>query len=591
VDAASQVRAVDAASQVRAVDAASQVRAVDAASQVRAVDAIAERYVEESTARYPELATYLGVPGSDDRWSDYSVDGHADRISHVRKTIAALHSTSPIDERENIAKEAMLERLGLEDELYDAHISTSRVSVIAGAAQEIRSIFDLMPVDTEDAWHNIATRLRTVGQPLRQTRETLQSEANEGNISAVRQIKGTVDQIRSWTGQSGNDDFFAGLVARAPAEMSAAVRREVADGAERARDEFRAFGIWLKDELAPLAPSLDAVGEQRYALDSRQFLGATIDLEETYQWGWQELRRIQDEQRAIARQLVGSDNIDEASAALDADPARRIHGAANFRDWMQQLADQAVSDLAGTHFDMPEEIQRIQCCLAPTHDGVIYYTGPSEDFSRPGRMWWAVPDGIDDFSTWKEVTTVYHEGVPGHHLQIAQNAYNKELLNRWQRQLCFVSGHGEGWALYAERLMEDLGYLDDPGNKMGMLDAHAFRAIRVIIDIGMHLQLQIPADNPWRFRPGERWTPTAGFEFLTANCSTDEPTLRFELDRYLGWPGQAPSYKVGERIWLEARDEARARKGADFNLRQFHADALNLGSLGLDPLRHALARI
>jgi uncharacterized protein (DUF885 family) len=145
--------------------------------------------------------------------------------------------------------------------------------------------------------------------------------------------------------------------------------------------------------------------------------------------------------------------------------------------------------------------------------------------------------------------------------------------------------------LYAERLMEDLGYLDDPGNKMGMLDAHAFRAIRVIIDIGMHLQLQIPADNPWKFRPGERWTPTAGFEFLTANCSTDEPTLRFELDRYLGWPGQAPSYKVGERIWLEARDEARDRKGADFNLRQFHADALNLGSLGLDPLRHALARI
>jgi uncharacterized protein (DUF885 family) len=448
-----------------------------------------------------------------------------------------------------------------------------------------------MPVDTEDAWHNIATRLRTVGQPLRQTRETLQSEADEGNISAVRQIKGTVDQIRSWTGQTGSDDFFAGLVARVPAEMSEAVRREVADGAERARDEFRAFGIWLKDELTPLAPSLDAVGEQRYALDSRQFLGATIDLEETYQWGWQELRRIQDEQRAIARQLVGSDNIDEASAALDADPARRIHGAANFRDWMQQLADQAVSDLAGTHFDMPEEIQRIQCCLAPTHDGVIYYTGPSEDFSRPGRMWWAVPDGIEDFSTWKEVTTVYHEGVPGHHLQIGQNAYNKEQLNRWQRQLCFVSGHGEGWALYAERLMEDLGYLDDPGNKLGMLDAHAFRAIRVIIDIGMHLQLQIPADNPWRFRPGERWTPTAGFEFLTANCSTDEPTLRFELDRYLGWPGQAPSYKVGERIWLEARDEARARKGADFNLRQFHADALNLGSLGLDPLRHALARI
>jgi len=124
-----------------------------------------------------------------------------------------------------------------------------------------------------------------------------------------------------------------------------------------------------------------------------------------------------------------------------------------------------------------------------------------------------------------------------------------------------------------------------------MLDAQAFRAIRVIIDIGMHLQLQIPQNNPWKFRPGERWTPAAGFEFLTANCSGDEPTLRFELDRYLGWPGQAPSYKVGERIWLDAREEARRRKGHSFNLRQFHADALNLGALGLDPLRAALARI
>jgi uncharacterized protein (DUF885 family) len=124
-----------------------------------------------------------------------------------------------------------------------------------------------------------------------------------------------------------------------------------------------------------------------------------------------------------------------------------------------------------------------------------------------------------------------------------------------------------------------------------MLDAQAFRAIRVIIDIGMHLQLPIPRSNPWNFRPGERWTPAAGFEFLVANCSSDEPTLRFELDRYLGWPGQAPSYKVGERIWLEAREEAKRRKGRRFNLRQFHADALNLGSLGLDPLRAALARI
>src|SRR5215218_3414853 len=557
--------------------------------KVREVDVVADRYVDECVARYPEIATFLGIPDHDDSWSDYSPSGLADRIDHVRRTIAALHTVAPCDERENTAKEAMLERLGMEVELYDAHITSSRVSVIGGQAQEIRSIFDLMPTDSEDAWRNIAARLRSVHQPLDQVRETLSAEAREGNISAVRQINATIEQIRSWTGETGDDDFFAGLIARAP-EHDAQLLSDLSGAADEARQAFSAFADWLGTSLAPLAPSLDAVGEERYALDSRYFLGAVIDLEEAYQWGFEELHRIQEAQRAIARDLVAEPDIKAAYAALDADPARRIEGAEAFRTWMQNLADQAVANLAGKHFDIPDPIKRIECCIAPTHDGSIYYTDPAEDFSRPGQMWWAVPEGIDTFSTWKEVTTVYHEGVPGHHLQVAQNAYRSELLNRWQRKLFFCSGHGEGWALYAEQLMDELGYLES-GDRMGMLDAQAFRTIRVIIDIGMHLQLQIPKINAWRFRPGERWTPEAGFEFMMENCSTDEPTLRFELDRYLGWPGQAPSYKVGERIWLEAREDARQRQGAAFDLSKFHADALNLGPLGLDPLRAALARI
>jgi uncharacterized protein (DUF885 family) len=258
---------------------------------------------------------------------------------------------------------------------------------------------------------------------------------------------------------------------------------------------------------------------------------------------------------------------------------------------MQSLADATVQELNGRHFDIPAQVQQIECMLAPTSDGGIYYTGPSEDFSRPGRMWWAVPQGVEEFSTWREVTTVYHEGVPGHHLQIGQTYVRAELLNRWRRILAWSSGHGEGWALYAERLMDELGYLADPGDKLGMLDGQAFRATRVIIDIGMHLELEIPRDNPFGFAPGERWTPELGWEFLRAHCRVEEKSLRFELNRYLGWPGQAPSYKLGERAWLKARDDARARKGADFDLKAFHRDALNLGSLGLDPLRAALQRL
>jgi uncharacterized protein (DUF885 family) len=217
-------------------------------------------------------------------------------------------------------------------------------------------------------------------------------------------------------------------------------------------------------------------------------------------------------------------------------------------------------------------------------------------------MWWAVPQGVASFSTWREVTTVYHEGVPGHHLQIAQTQYRSELLNRWQRLLGGCSGHAEGWALYAERLMDELGYLDDPGDKLGMLDGQAFRAARVVVDIGMHLELPIPAGNPFAFgeacepkrdrgASGETWTPALGWEFLRAHCRVPDENLRFELNRYLGWPGQAPSYKVGERIWLQAREDAKARKGASFDLKAFHRAALDLGGLGLDPLKAALSRL
>src|SRR4029079_14346147 len=154
---------------------------------------------------------------------------------------------------------------------------------------------------------------------------------------------------------------------------------------------------------------------------------------------------------------------------------------------MQELSDKAVADLAGVHFDIPDVMKTLECKIAPTDEGGIYYTGPTDDFSRPGQMWWSVPAGVTTFDTWRELTTVYHEGVPGHHLQIGQAVYNRATLNTWRRQLAGTSGHAEGWALYAERLMEELGYLDDPADRLGMLDGQRMRAARVVLDLGVHL--------------------------------------------------------------------------------------------------------
>jgi uncharacterized protein (DUF885 family) len=554
----------------------------------RPVDAIAEAYVEDYCALDPLAATSLGVAGYDDQLTDLSPDGFAARHELTRRALAAAEAAEPTDERERVAKEAFLERLGLEIERYDAHVPQAELSVIVSGLHELRSVFDLMPTEGEEAWAAIDARLAGIPASLEGYRQTLLDEAAEGHIAARRQMQEVAGQLRSWTsGPEGS--VFGALVAQA--EVDGALRSRLEQHAAGATEAFSAFGSFLDKDLAPRGREVEAVGRDLYALGSRYFLGATVDLEETYAWGWEELHRIETEMAQVAQRIVPGGSLDDAVAALDADPARNIAGKDAFRAWMQQLADKTVGELADVHFDIPEPVRRIECCIAPTHDGGIYYTGPSEDFTRPGRMWWSVPEGIDDFSTWREVTTVFHEGVPGHHLQIGQTAYRTEKLNRWQRLMCWVSGHGEGWALYAERLMDELGYLDDPGDKLGMLDAQAMRAARVIVDIGMHLQLEIPRDNPFGFHPGERWTPELGLEFMRGHVRMEDPVIVFEVNRYLGWPGQAPSYKVGERIWLQARADAQARLGDRFDLKAFHRAALDLGSVGLDPLKAALARI
>jgi uncharacterized protein (DUF885 family) len=557
------------------------------------IDDIANRYVDRWAPLEPIGATYAGISGFDDKLSDFSPDGFAARADLDRNTLAELSPLQPADERERVAKEAMEERLGLSLELYDAGVTTSDMNVIASPLHAVRSTFDLMPLAGEQAAANIAARMSAAPAALERWQTTLRAAAAAGHVVARHQMIEVANQCDIWTDEAG-DNFFPGLVERVVAanpDLRQSLAADLDRGAAAARDAVAGIARFLRTELAPLGRENQAAGLERYRLASRYFLGAEIDLHETYAWAFDELARLESEMRTVADKIVPGGTVDEAVLALDAEAGRNIEGRDAFRGWMQELAEQAIADLNGTHFDIPEPVRRIECCIAPTSDGGIYYTGPSEDFTRPGQMWWAVPGGITTFSTWREVTTVYHEGAPGHHLQVAQTAYRSELLNRWQRLLCWVSGHGEGWALYAERLMDELGYLADPGDKLGMLDGQAFRAARVIVDLGMHLELEVPRDNPFEFHPGETWTPRLGWEFMRAHCRVPDENLRFELNRYLGWPGQAPSYKVGERIWLASRDDAKARQGAAFDLKTFHRDALNLGSVGLDVLQASLGRL
>jgi len=543
-----------------------------------AIDRIAEQWVDTLCELNPDVRIWLGRDGDVTEFADYSPAGHAAYDTAVRSTLNALRSADAVDDVDRVTKLDLTGNLELDLELSESQWHLRDLNNIASPAQGIRDVFDLMPTEGVEAWEAISSKLGNVSSALSGYRQTLADGIRQGLVPARRQI---VEVIAQAERNGGPDGFFVDFATNtAPNDLPESLRSELRTAAESARLAYLEFAKFLRDDLASASHEHDGVGREIYGLHSRYFLGATVDLDETYDWGIDELNRMRTEQEAIAKRISGG-SVADAVAALDNDPARKIHGTEALQAWMQQLSDTAVRELGKEHFDIAEPMRKLECHIAPTKEGGIYYTGPSDDFSRAGRMWWSVPEGVTEFDTWRETTTVYHEGVPGHHLQIAQAVYNSAELNTWRRQLAGSSGHAEGWALYAERLMAELGYLDDDGDRFGMLDGQRMRAARVVLDIGVHLGKKRPDGNG-------TWDADFAYEFMRDNVLMEDEFVRFEVNRYLGWPGQAPSYKIGQRIWEDLRTESERREGSSFSLPGWHKRALDIGGTGLDTLRTAV---
>lgn len=541
------------------------------------IDRVAEKFLAASADLNPELRVYLGTEGSKSEYTDLSPAGVEAGRSLIADTKQALEKEQPADDIDWVTKTDLLRELQLEEEVLDSNWHQRELNILESAAQRTREIFDLMPSTTEGDWDAIAKRLHNLPAALDGWRETLRSGIRDGNTPARRQVEVVLEQLRQF--EPGKGRFHELIADAAVPDSLTADLESGAAAATQAQIELAGF---LSVELLPAAREEDAVGRDIYQLMSRRFLGASVDLDETYEWGIEELRRMTEEQERVANEIKPGASVAEAIAHLDQDTSRKLHGTDALQRWMQETSDRAIVELGRTHFDIAEPITALECMIAPSQTGAIYYTPPADDFSRAGRMWWSVPEGVTEFDTWRELTTVYHEGVPGHHLQLAQAVYNKDQLNSWRR-VAGTSGHAEGWALYAERLMESLGYLDDPADRLGMLDGQRMRAARVVLDIGVHLgKPRLDGTGSWDF--------DYAFEFMKSNVNMNEPFVRFEVNRYFGWPGQAPSYKIGQRIFEQIRAEAEQREGDDFDLKRFHMKVLNIGGVGLDTLRAAVAR-
>ncbi|MFE9257442.1 DUF885 domain-containing protein [Streptomyces sp. NPDC006879] len=551
---------------------------------------VADRYVDDLIALDPITGTYLGVTESSSKLPDFSPAGREAVAELARTTLERLRAAEQLpgadSEAERRCARLLHERLNAELAVHEAEEDLRAVSNIHSPVHSVREVFSLTPAQTESDWSAIAQRLRAVPAAFEGYRACLDLGLARKLYGGPRPTATFLGQLATWLGEDdGGPGYFADFASGGPSSL----RDELDAAAAQATDATMALRDWVRDVYAPAVKGQpDTVGRERYARWSRYFNGTDLNLDEAYAYGWSEYHRLLAEMQVEAERILPGSGPWEALAHLDAHGSH-IEGVEEVRTWLQALMDEAIEALDGTHFDLAERVRRVESKIAPPGGAAApYYTAPSEDFSRPGRTWLPTM-GETRFPVYDLVSTWYHEGVPGHHLQLAQWTHVADQLSRYQATVGCVSANAEGWALYAERLMDELGFLTDAERRLGYLDCQMMRAARVIVDIGMHLQLDIPADSP--FHPGERWTPELAEEFFNAHSGRPGDFVESEMTRYLSMPGQAIGYKLGERAWLLGRERARAARGAEFDLKAWHMAALSQGSLGLDDLVEELSKL
>jgi uncharacterized protein (DUF885 family) len=536
---------------------------------------LSDEYITEATKLSPVTATFLGIPGYDDQLDDFSLEGSKKKPELIRETLRKLANMPPQNEDDRIAAAVMQERLSSELALYDSYENQLVCAVIASPVINIRQVFEVMPHESAEDFVNFTARLNAVKGAHESWKSSLVDLAKMGKKVPKRQVVGVAEQLKAFSAGA-----YVGIAKRIDSEIKYPELHRAAGTADTSAGEL---GEWLRTDYLPNAGDEDGLGSARYSVWARHYTGADLDLRNTYDWGMNDLTRINKRMWEVAEQIKpGAKSLKEVAEFLDRDPKYLVQGSDVLIEMLKEFTEEATAQMDGVYFDIDERIKFCDARLAPEGSAAApYYQSPSEDLSRPGTTWFPT-QGKNVFNWWRIPTMWYHEAVPGHHLQSATVIIEKDRLTRFQRTEAWTSGHGEGWALYAERFMDELGAFKDPGLEMGHLSAQAWRAVRVVVDIGLHLGYEDPNGKVWNYE--------SAVELLMTHALLEEDFAKSEIDRYLGIGGQAISYKVGERVWLRAREDAKKRIGERFSLKKFHAFALRLGPMGLDPFEAELSK-
>jgi len=546
----------------------------DTGTRLAAQNALFEAEYQSDLQAHPEQATAYGDYRYNDRLDPRSLA--AIGAEHLRdqafmSRLEAI-STAGFPEQDRTSHEVMQRKLRQRLDDFTFKEYEMPVSQMDGPHVSLADLPLAVPFESVKQYEDYIARLHQIPGAFRETEEVLRAGLRDG----LMPVRFLLEQVPAQCEGVIKADPFLVPTRKFPAAISPEDRerltRAITDAVtSEVLPAYRAFGRFIATDYAPhgrtsLAVSALPGGRQRYLNDiRRRTTVSTLTPDQIHEMGLREVERIEADMRTIALRQ-GFPDLAAFRASVKADPRYRPASAeqilADFRRYIAQMQPR-LPELFGHVPDSPVTVEAI-----PDFDAAMatHYEAGTPDGRRPGRVVVATSNYADR-SLVNDEAIAYHEGIPGHHLQLSI-AQQLSGLPKF-RQHAWNSGYGEGWALYAEGLGKDAGLYQDPVSDYGRLSSELFRAVRLVVDTGIHAQ---------------GWTREQVVDYFRQSGAVDEPTLQAETDRYIAWPGQALAYKLGQLKFRELRDRARSALGSRFDIRAFHDEVLSGGVLPLDLL-------
>jgi len=549
----------------------------------KTLKALLKEQWDDSLRRAPEYASILGDKRWNDKSSDLSEAASLANIATARKFLKRFEAidTTGFDEQEKVDKELMLLELrnDIEDEKFTPWLMP--VTQMSGYHLNAAQIPSLLTFTSTKDYDDYLTRLHNVPKQFAQTEANMRKGMARQLMPPKFLLQKVADQAAAIAKMEAEKSPFAMPLSKFPATVfpdeQARIEKAFIDVIQNeVIPAYVKFSKFVREEYAPHGRTEVGVwslpnGAARYAVRVRRSTTTTMTPQQIHDLGLREVARIEGEMLEVAKRL-GYNDLPSLNKAIEANPELRAKSREQILDLYRHYEDQMTAKLPQLFGRLPKaklEVVQIESFREQSAAGADYNTG-APDGSRPGRINVNTYDP-PGHKTISMESTAYHEGVPGHHMQLSIQQ-ELQALPDFRKQGGYTA-YVEGWALYSERLGKEVGFYENPYNDYGRLQDEMLRAIRLVVDTGLHYK---------------KWTRQQVVDFFHAHSAQDEMDIQNETDRYIVWPGQALGYKIGQLKITELREKAKRELGDKFDIRGFHDEVLGAGALPLSVLEQRI---